>query len=657
MAALPRPGLKAIEVASALVLVSFALHGILPDGARVSWIFDYPVYYSLVSIAVLLAWSRVALVSANRAGWTFMALAITSYAAAEFVWLSLYTKDPDPPYPSPADALYLGFYPAAYVGLLLLFRSRMRNLTAGVWIDGLTAALAVATLGSAIVLEAVLDTTGGALATVATNIAYPLGDVLVLALVVAVFSLSGWRPGRDWLLIGLALAVFAVGDSLYLYTTAAGTYVEGGLLDAFWPSALLLLGLAGWYESAPRRVLDTAGRPLLAVPAVCGAVCVAVLVVDHWRRVNLLAVVLATLALTAILVRLALAFRENRRLLEATTREAVTDPVTGLGNRRHFMRALEETLAGPGDEQWLLVIFDLDGFKGYNDAFGHLAGDALLARLGAKLDGIGPGGAYRLGGDEFCLLVPLRDADAETFIDAALAALHERGEGFNVTSSFGAVVLPDESRVARDALRLADERLYAQKHSKRSRRDRPHEALMQAIYEREPALHGHVNDVAELAHTAGARLGLSRGELEQLHRAALLHDVGKIAIPDEIVRKPGPLTEDEWSFVRRHTLVGERILTASPVLRPVARIVRSTHERWDGDGYPDGLAAADIPHAARIIGVCDAFHAMTSPRPYRETLTVEEALEELDRCAGSQFDPEVVGCVVGLVKSRSAAAA
>jgi HD-GYP domain-containing protein (c-di-GMP phosphodiesterase class II) len=281
----------------------------------------------------------------------------------------------------------------------------------------------------------------------------------------------------------------------------------------------------------------------------------------------------------------------------------------------------------------------------------------LLARLGAKLDAIGPGEAFRLGGDEFCLLVPLGDADAESIIDAALEALHERGEGFNVTSSFGAVLLPDESRGARDALRLADERLYAQKHSKRSRRDRPHEALMQAIYEREPALHGHVNDVAELSHAAGTLLGLSRSEIEQLHRAALLHDVGKIAIPDEIVRKPGPLTEDEWSFVRRHTLVGERILTASPALRPVARIVRSTHERWDGGGYPDGLAAEEIPHAARIIAVCDAFHAMTSSRPYRETFSVDEALEELGRCAGTQFDPEVVACVVGLVQARSTAAA
>ena len=135
---------------------------------------------------------------------------------------------------------------------------------------------------------------------------------------------------------------------------------------------------------------------------------------------------------------------------------------------------------------------------------------------------------------------------------------------------------------------------------------------------------------------------MSTEELDELARASELHDIGKVAIPDAILNKPGPLTEDEWAFMRRHTLIGERILSAAPALRPVASIVRSSHERWDGSGYPDGLAGKETPLGARIIAVCDAYHAMVSERPYRPAMSAGEALAEIRRCSGSQFDPRVV---------------
>jgi HD-GYP domain-containing protein (c-di-GMP phosphodiesterase class II) len=173
-------------------------------------------------------------------------------------------------------------------------------------------------------------------------------------------------------------------------------------------------------------------------------------------------------------------------------------------------------------------------------------------------------------------------------------------------------------------------------------RSRPHRVLLQALYEREPGLREHVDGVTTLSLRVGRMLGLAEGALEELELAAELHDIGKLAIPDATLAKPGPLDEDEWALIQGHTLVGERILNASPALNRVGRIVRATHECWDGTGYPDGLHGTDIPLPARIITVCDAYSAMIGDRPHRPPLTPGAALSELRRCAGSQFDPEIV---------------
>ena len=242
------------------------------------------------------------------------------------------------------------------------------------------------------------------------------------------------------------------------------------------------------------------------------------------------------------------------------------------------------------------------------------------------------------------------EGEAEPLIDRACEALSEHGEGFQIESSFGAVMLPDEATDASQALQVADERLYAQKHSRRGESDRTMAALLEALSVREPELRAHLEGVGSLAVETGRMLGLRRDELDELARAAQLHDLGQLAIPDEILRKPGPLDEREWTFVRQHTLVGERILRATPALRSVAAVVRSSHEHWDGTGYPDGLAGEDIPLAARIVSACDAYDAMTSNRPYRDALSPDEALNELMRLAGTQFDPNVVRVLVAHVR-------
>jgi diguanylate cyclase (GGDEF)-like protein len=366
--------------------------------------------------------------------------------------------------------------------------------------------------------------------------------------------------------------------------------------------------------------------------------------VSAWS-ITLVIVVLALLVFAAIF------FLTHHRLLVATS---MTDALTGIANRRKLKLDLEEGLheASPASPL-LLMLFDLNGFKGYNDTFGHPAGDALLIRLANALDTAMThqgGRAYRLGGDEFCILAQARHDRTGAIAAAASQALTEHGGGFHITASYGAILLPEESQDVTEAMQLVDQRMYAQKTSSRRSPDRQsRDVLLRALQERTPDLAERHAAVARLAEAVGARMELPAEESVQLRQAAELHDVGKLGIPEQILHKPGPLEPEEWGFVRRHTLVGERIIGAAPALAAAAKLVRSTHERLDGTGYPDGLAGDQIPLGARIIAVCDAFTAMTSPRPYAPQRTVPEAITELRRNAGTQFDPAVVEALSELV--------
>jgi putative nucleotidyltransferase with HDIG domain len=219
----------------------------------------------------------------------------------------------------------------------------------------------------------------------------------------------------------------------------------------------------------------------------------------------------------------------------------------------------------------------------------------------------------------------------------------EQGEGFSITAAYGGVAMPTEAQNAEAALRMADLRMYSLKHGSRSSSSiQSTGVLLQTLAELRPELGPHINAVMVLAEAVARHLGLSPHVTEQVRQAAQLHDIGKIAIPNAILEKAGPLSVQEWVFIRRHTIIGERILNAAPALAEVARLVRSSHERYDGGGYPDALVGDVIPIGSRIISVCDAFDAMTSDRPYRLAMTPHDALAELERCSGTQFDPEVV---------------
>jgi two-component system cell cycle response regulator len=205
------------------------------------------------------------------------------------------------------------------------------------------------------------------------------------------------------------------------------------------------------------------------------------------------------------------------------------------------------------------------------------------------------------------------------------------------------VMLPRDASDTPNALRLADQRMYAVKATSRKSAGRQTtDVLLRVLAERDPRLATHLDEVTELCAAVCSRLGLPDEDVAPILQAATLHDVGKSAIPEEILDKPGPLTDEEWSFMRRHTLIGERILGVAPALAEAATLVRSSHEAWDGSGYPDGLRGEAIPLGARIIAICDAYDAMTSTRPYRAAMSSEVALDELRRCSGSQFDPAVV---------------
>ena len=257
----------------------------------------------------------------------------------------------------------------------------------------------------------------------------------------------------------------------------------------------------------------------------------------------------------------------------STRAQARTDSLTGLGNRFALQRALDGALADAAPH--VLLMLDLDGFKNYNDSYGHPAGDALLARLGVapRRRGRGRGGAaFRVGGDEFCVLAAWPAGELPvSLLERSRTALSERGEGFKIGASAGHAMLPGEADDADEALRIADRRLYAEKNSGRvSARLQSAGVLSSALNESNPELGGHTAEVAALVVEVARSLGLDDDEVERVAIAAELHDIGKIAIPRSILLKPGPLDDDEWEFIRRHTLIGERIAQSAPALAGVA---------------------------------------------------------------------------------------
>ncbi len=354
---------------------------------------------------------------------------------------------------------------------------------------------------------------------------------------------------------------------------------------------------------------------------------------------------------------------------------ATTDPLTGLPNHRSLVDAIEKELnrSSRYKRSFSLLFLDIDHFKALNDSLGHSGGDAALEELGTLLrsvirsiDTVG-----RWGGEEFLVLLPETDSEGASMIAekirsevAAHLFLNERG--IYLTCSFGVASYPADATAISDLVESADKAMYAAKKMGRNQvrlfsdpmlnslvnsdSETREEAALQGIMDalaglvdaRDLCTGEHAGQVCKIACGIATALGYSDADVKLVNQVALLHDVGKIAIPDAILQKPGALSAEEWDIMKSHSATGAQVVGRVPALRVAAAGIRSHHERWDGAGYPDGLKGDSIPLAARIVAVADTYSAITSNRPYRNAQSIEAAITEIDRCSGTQFDPMVV---------------
>jgi diguanylate cyclase (GGDEF)-like protein len=426
------------------------------------------LYDSVVLGAGLACLLRVFAFRGERSAWLLIALAVAFWGLAEVYWTAFIEGNPDAPYPSPADVGYLLFYPLAAAGLALLIRARTAEMNWRLWSDGLIAGLGTAALGAAFVFDFVADHTSGTALEVATTLAYPLGDIAMVALVVGVCALTEWRPGRTWALLLASLAAMAVADVAYTLQWTAGALPGGGWSEPIYLISAACLGVAVWQPAAAtiRPIERAAGWRELVVPTLFATVMIGLFTMQYVSDATGLSTALWALTMIAVIVRLALGARENRVLLEQVQR----DPLTGLGNSGRMRLDLERLCATASDDHPGAIVFlDLNGFKRYNDTFGHPAGDDLLVELGSALrKAVGKDGStFRIGGDEFCVLLSCRRDRFAEVTRAAAQALTSKGKGFAVGAAWGAAIVPDEATEPTEALRLADVRMYAQKESRR----------------------------------------------------------------------------------------------------------------------------------------------------------------------------------------------
>ena len=364
---------------------------------------------------------------------------------------------------------------------------------------------------------------------------------------------------------------------------------------------------------------------------------------------------------------------ENAQLYKQAKTRANTDELTGLYNHRNFHERLEQEIARGSrfGGTFSLIMLDIDLFKSYNDIYGHLAGDQVLRKVGRYIENSvrGIDLAFRYGGEEFTVILPeARLDDAYKVAERIRKTIESRtsSRAMPITVSLGVGNWPNDGVMKEEVIGMADAALYRAKQTGRNRtclssdvlkpgttkigtelEARPRAlsiiyALAATVDAKDSYTYGHSRKVSEYAVAAAEKLNLPHDQIANIRAASLLHDIGKVGVPDSILNKKEPLTDEEWKPIRGHPKLGVEILRHVIDLANCLPAILHHHERYDGSGYPSGLKGDQIPLEARILSVADAYDAMTSPRPYRDNLPMEEAIEELKRCAGTQFDPEIV---------------
>jgi diguanylate cyclase (GGDEF)-like protein/putative nucleotidyltransferase with HDIG domain len=473
------------------------------------------------------------------------------------------------------------------------------------------------------------------------------------------YALAAFASALPAFLLGWNGGAIAPADAAKLTVLA----FAGGAAYVVTNVALVAVAVALATGTTPRGYVRDSG------PAFLIMTFISALAVSLWKVDPPLELLLA-----GPVFALALYLRSSYRTVLAV-RDAETDALTSLGNHRSFQIDLRRALAEAAAEEGLmsLALIDLDAFKDINDRFGHPVGDAVL-RLVARVlrEQCGEGCAYRIGGEEFAALLPGHTTWAA---DAVFDRVHERlaatefPHGEPVTVSVGLAVYPEHGHDRETLNDVADAALYwAKNHGKnrtciysptvvrsytpaelaeaaeRHARLRAAEGLIRVVDAKDTYAGAHSQAVARLAESIARTMGLDVEVVEQVRLAGLLHDLGKIAIPDRILQKPGKLDPDELRVMREHPVLGARLLEGLGV-SPVDRWILHHHERWDGSGYPLGLAGEEIPLGSRIILVADAFDAMTSDRCYRAAGTASAAIAELRKRCWTQFDARVVAAL------------
>jgi diguanylate cyclase (GGDEF)-like protein len=627
----PTPGaVRVVRAVTGLALLVYAASTVWRPNHGWDWVFDSWVgNIAYGGATVLCAWRAVA-IRLHRAAWSMIALSFALFTTGSILWTTTIQHWNPVPYPSPADVLWLIFYPVAYIGLALLIRDSLPRRS-GVWLDGLIAALGFSAVVATVVLGPIAEGNSGNAATVLTNLAYPVGDLVLVTVLVAYFALRGWRVGSLWWALGSGFALFAFADSLYVWRVVRGVYTTGTPLDSLWAIAIFIVAVAALRDRTAATVEEHRTQPI-AIPALFLLGSLAIIVYGTGSRVLPVGIGLATLTLVVAIVRLATSFRQLRSLVESR-REARTDELTSLANRRPFYEAVTEWSDARRGEQIAVIMIDLARFKEINDSLGHGVGDEVLRQLGRRLAGAvrGQDVVARLGGDEFGIVLR-RVADAGAAIQVAERVRRLVVEPFVVDSvtfhldaGLGIAFGPQDAADGEALIHKADAAMYECK--------RRH--LPWAVYS--PG--SDVDSTDRLALVEELRHAISNDELVVYYQPKLDLRTGVIGSAEALVRWQHPtrglLAPDQFIALADQTgLIGK--LTQVVLGQSLEQLAR-----WRAAGHDLKLAvnlsASNLLDLALPSDVDAALQAHGIPP---EAITLEITEDVL------MFDPEEAGRVM-----------